>query len=230
MRSAAQFFAEEVEFPDPRGREPDEGDQARHQIHLDAKLRHGEIVQNVDGAEQRLDRFADGKMHLRARYQDVVASEGIVRIDAKRILVTDIAGIDGAQHAVLPGEAIAPVPLPAHGLEHRRVLRDVDELRPDKQAGGQHSDDSDRGQSNQPPLELFVLGFVVRQMSLPLTVTHHAIGHEQIHGDENGSRDPERERYGVVDRAPIGRDWCEIPWTQQVKQNGADDQQDQHDC
>ena len=66
MRSAAQFFAEEVEFPNSSGREPDVGDQAWHQIHLDPELWHGEIVQDVNRAEQRLDRFADGEMHFRA--------------------------------------------------------------------------------------------------------------------------------------------------------------------
>src|SRR5204863_9487327 len=40
----------------------------------------------------------------------------------------------------------------------------------------------------------------------------------------------ERDRYGFVDRVPIGRDRREIPGTQVVKQDGADDQQCQCDC
>ena len=64
------------------------------------------------------------QMQLRARDQDVVLSVRIVRIDAERVLVADVPGIDGAEHAVVAGKAIAPVPLLAHDLEHRRVLRE----------------------------------------------------------------------------------------------------------
>src|SRR5713101_7227851 len=66
---AAQFVAEEVEFPGPGGGEPDIRDQARHQIHLGPELRDSEVMQDVYGAEQRLDRPADWEMQFRARYQ-----------------------------------------------------------------------------------------------------------------------------------------------------------------
>src|SRR5438309_8034621 len=131
----AQFVAQEVELSGPRGGEPDIGDQARHQVHLGPELRYGEVVQDVYGAEQRLDRLAPGEMQLRARYQDVVLSVGIVGIHAERVFIADVFGIDGAHHAVLPGEAKSPVPLLAHGLEYARVFRDLDEIRPYKQAG-----------------------------------------------------------------------------------------------
>src|SRR5438132_2719282 len=60
----------------------------------------------------------------------------------------------GAELAVLPGEAKAPVPLLAHGLKHRRVLRDLDEFRPYKQARGQHGGDPERGQSDRKSTRL----------------------------------------------------------------------------
>src|SRR6266702_2229146 len=127
---AAQFVAEEVEFSGPDGGEPDIGDQARHQIHLGPELRYGEVVQDVYGAEQSLDRSAYGEMEFRARYQHVVLSVGIVGIHTKRVFIADVLRVDRAHHAVLPGEAKAPVPLLAHGLEYARVFRDLDEICP----------------------------------------------------------------------------------------------------
>src|SRR5207247_10366420 len=129
---AAQFVTEEVEFSGPGGREPDIRNQARHQIHLGPELRYGEVVQDVYGAQERLDGLSDGEMQLRARYQDVVLSVGIVGIHAKWVFIADVPGIDGAHDSVLPGEAKAPVPLLANGLEYRRVRRDLDEFRPYK--------------------------------------------------------------------------------------------------
>src|SRR4029077_4035736 len=125
MRNAAQLFAENVEGPGPGGGEPDVGDQARHHIHLGAELWHREVVQDVYRAEVRLDRLTLGEMQFRARDQDVVLSVRIVGIDTARVRVADEAGVDGAEHAVRSGEAVVKVPLPAHDLERRRVLRDV---------------------------------------------------------------------------------------------------------
>src|SRR6266446_407226 len=227
---ATQFVAEEVEFSGPGGGEPDIGDQARHQIHLGPELRYGEVVQDVYGAEQRLDRLADGEMYLGARHQDVVLSVGIVRIHAKRVFIADVPGIDGAHHPVLPGEAKAPAPLLAHGLEYARVFRDLDEFRPHEQAGGQHGGDAHRGQSGEPPFQLLVLGFVLRPFALLVTVADRGIGHEQIDGDEDKPRDPEREADGVVHRTPVGGDRREIPRAEEVKQDRANDQQNQYDC
>src|SRR6266581_3047285 len=227
---AAQFVAEEVEFPGPSGGEPDIRDQAGHQVHLGPELRYREVVQDVYRAEQRLDRPADGEMQLRARYQDVVLSVGIVGIHAKRVFIADVLGIDGAHHAVLPGEAKAPAPLLAYGLEYRRVWRDLDEFRPYEQAGGQHGGDAHRGQSDEPRLELLVLGFVLRPLALPVTVADHGIGHEQIDGDEDKPRDPERDADRVVHRSPVGGDRREIPRAQEVKQDRANDQYNQYDC
>src|ERR1700688_2681509 len=210
MCNATQLFAEGVEGPRPGGREPDIGDQARHHIHLRAELWHREVVQYIYRAEFQLDRLPYGKMQLRARYQDVVLPVRIVRIHTERIFIADVPGIDGAQSTVLPGEAIVEVPLPSHDLQHRRVLRDFDELRPCEQSGGQHGDDSHRGPQDKRAFQLFALGFVVRLYSLAVTVAQHAISHEQIDDDEYKPRDPERDRYGLIDRVPIGGDRREI--------------------
>ena len=80
------------------------------------------------------------------------------------------------------------------------------------------------------PFELLVLGFVVRRLHLPVTIAQHAPRHEQVDDDEDEARDPERDRDGVVDRAPIGRDRREVPRTQVVKQDRTNDQQHQCDC
>jgi len=107
-------------------------DEPRHQIHLDPELRHREVVQHVCRAQQRLDRSADGQMHLRACDQDIVLSVGIVWIHPKRVVIVDVLGSNGSQYTVLSGKAIAPVPLLADDLKHRRVFRNVDELGPDE--------------------------------------------------------------------------------------------------
>ncbi len=85
MRDAAELFAESVESPDPRRREPDVRDEARRHVHLRPELRHREVVQDVDRAEVYLDRLADGQVHFLARDQHVILTVRIVRIDAERI-------------------------------------------------------------------------------------------------------------------------------------------------
>ena len=87
-------------------------------------------MQDVYRAELQLDRLTHREMQLRACYQDIVLPVGIVWIHTERVLIGDETGIDGSQDAVLPGSAIVEVPLPADDLEHRRVFRDLDELRP----------------------------------------------------------------------------------------------------
>ena len=61
---AAEFLAQQVERPRARGREPDVRDEARHHVHLDADLRHREVVQHVLGAQQHLDRLAERQMQF----------------------------------------------------------------------------------------------------------------------------------------------------------------------
>src|SRR5258708_40187317 len=97
-------------------------------------------------------------MELLARDQDVVCAPGVLWIDAERVVGSDEHGIGGAQYAVPPGKTIAPGPLLAHGLDHRRLFRYRDELGPYKQTRRQHRGDPHRGHDGEPPLELFILG------------------------------------------------------------------------
>jgi len=115
------------------------------------------------------------------------------------------------------------VPLLAHGLEHARVFRHLDEIRPYEQAGSQHGGDAHRGHHGEPPLELLVLGFVLRALALLMPVADHAIGHEQVDGDEDKPGDPECDVDRGVHRAPVGGDRREIPRAQEVKQDRAND-------
>ena len=121
------------------------------------------------------------------------------------------------------------MPLLAHDLEHRRVFRDLDEIRPYKQAGGQHGDDAHGGHYSEPPFQLLVLRFVVRPLSLAVPVADHDERQEQVDGDENDARHPEREHDRVVHGHPVRRDRREPPGTQEMKDQRGDDQQDQHD-
>ena len=52
------------------------------------------------------------------------------------------------------------MPLLTHRLKLGGVVRYLDEVGPHEQAGGQHRDDTDRGDNRQPQFELLALGFV----------------------------------------------------------------------
>src|SRR5262245_61737568 len=104
-------------------------------------------MQDVYGAEQHLDRTAEREVYLIAFDEDVVLPVGIVRIQAKRVSRADVPGIRGAQYAVLPREAEAPLPLLAQNLKFRSLFRDRDEFVPYEQARSQHPRDAHRGQS-----------------------------------------------------------------------------------
>ena len=56
-----------------------------------------------------------------------------------------------------------------------------------------------------------------------------AVGHEQVDRDEDETRDGERDVDGEVDHAPVRRQRRERPGTENVKEDGTDDQQDQDD-
>ncbi len=169
-------------------------------------------------------------MHLRIRDQDVVLSVRIRRIHSERVVAADELRVDRAELAVLPREAVHPVPLLPHCLHLGRVLRHIDESRPDDQAGGQHRGDPHRGQDKQPPFELLVLGFVMRTCACAVAVAEHRPRHEQIDADEDDAGNPERDADRVVDRAPVGGNRREVPRTEEVKQDGRRDQQNQCDC
>ena len=231
MPQAAELLAEDLVRARLGRREPQVRDHARHQVHLHAELRHREVVQDVLRAQQHLDGLVERQVQLRAGDQDVVLAARIVRIHAERVVGADERRIDGAQHAVLARQAEAPGPLLAERFDHRRVLGHGDELGPDDQARRQHRDDADRGQPDQPPLELLVLGLVFRAAlaALAVPVADDRVGHEQVHGDEHGAGDPEGEVDGVVHQSPVRRDRREPPRVQEMERDGSDHQQHERD-
>ena len=159
-----------------------------------------------------------GKLHLRDVRLGMAGGpplvDALLQADLGEALrIFQVERRQGQQHAVLAGEAIVEVPLPANDFEYGGVLRDVDELRPCEQSRRQHRGDADGGQQDEPSLELLVLRFIVRALRFSAPVAQHAIGHEQVDDDEDEPRHPERDRNGVVDRPPVGRDRCEVPGT-----------------
>ncbi len=98
---AAQFLAQDLELAGPGGRQPQVGDHARHHVHLHAELRHGEIVQDVLGPQQHLDRLVERQVQLGPGDQHVVLAARIVGVHAERVVGTDERGIDGTEYAVL---------------------------------------------------------------------------------------------------------------------------------
>src|SRR5262249_54463893 len=167
------------------------------------ELRHIEAVQDVDRAQQYLDRLAEQQVQVLGLDHDIVLRVRIVWIQAQRVVRTDVAGIRRAEPAVFPRKAEAPLPLPADDLDLGRPFRDRDKLVPYKQTGSQHGHDAHRGPYSEPPLKLFVLRIVHRPSSLLVTEAEYAIGHEQDDGGENEPGDPECEIDRAVDVTPV---------------------------
>src|SRR5262249_525981 len=160
-------------------------------------------VQDVDRAQQYLDRLADQQVQVVGLDHEIVVRVGIVRIHAQRIVGTNVADIRRAEPAVLPRKAAAPLPLLADDLELGRSFRDRDKLVPYKQTRNQHGRDAHRGHYREPPLELLVLRIVHRPSSLLVTEGEYAIGREQEDGGENDPAYPECEVDRVVDVTPV---------------------------
>ena len=60
MADAAQLGAENIERSGSDRGEPEIGDHARDHIHFRADLGHIEVVQDVHGPQEYLDRIAEG--------------------------------------------------------------------------------------------------------------------------------------------------------------------------
>src|SRR5437763_6307643 len=224
MRQPTQLLAKHVELPGPGGSDPEISDHARDHIHLDAELRHGPLVIDVLGAQQHLDRLVDGQMQLGTRYQDVVCAPGIVWIDAERVVRSDEPGISAAQYSVTPGKTVTPCTLLTYHFYHLGPFGYGDELGPYKQTRCQHRSDADRRQYREPPLELFILGRVLRPSSLAVTVQEDRTGHEQVDGHKDDPGDHEGDVHRVIHHLPIGCDRREPPRAQEVEQDRSNDQ------
>src|SRR3981081_2486719 len=230
VRHATKLSAQNIKRSGSDGGYPEIGDHAWNHIHLGPELGHVEIVQDIDGAEQNLDRLADWKVQVAAFDHNVVLPMRIVGIQAQRVVGTDVADIGCAQPAILPREAEAPAPLLTHDLDFGSVRRNRDELVPDNQAGCQHGSDADRSPYGEPPFELFVFGIVGCLPSLLVMKAEDAIGHERNDREENRPGDPERDVDRVVDVAPVCGDRRPPPRAEEVKQHRADCDQKQYDC
>ena len=204
VADAAQLLAQHLELADLGGLEPQVGDQARHQVHLDPELGDGEVVQHVLGAQVDLDVAANWQMHYVALDQPVVLAVGIVRIHAEGVVVGDELGVHVAELAVIARQPVAPVPLLADGLDFVGILRHGDEFRPDDQARRQHGGDPHCGDGGQPKLQLVVLRLVLGPLFLVVAELDDAVRHEGVDSDEYKARHPEGDVDREVDHAPVG--------------------------
>jgi hypothetical protein len=168
-------------------------------------------------------------MQLGIGDQHVILADRIVRIHAKRIVDTDLRGVGRAQLPIFAGKAIRPGPLLAEHFDQRGVFRHVDELGPHRQARREHRRDADRCDAGEPPLELFVLGFVVRLVTRTMAVPDDGVGHKQVHRHEHDAGDPESHVDGRIHGVPVGSDRCEPPWAQEMKQHRGHYEHDQRD-
>ena len=150
-------------------------------------------------------------MHGLVEYEDVVAAGGVFGVHTHRVIDACMAHIDVAERAVFTGEAEAPVPLLADGLELGRVLGNGDELTPDDQTWGKHGYDADRCDDREPGLELLVLWIVFRLEALAVAEVDDAIDEEEIDGDENDTRYNEGDIDCRIDHVPVRSDVGEPP-------------------
>ena len=108
VSDAAELGAENLEAAGARRRQPEIGDHARHHVHLGAELRHVEIVDHIDRAQEDLHRLSDFQMQFAAFDDDVIKCGRIVAVEAERILGGDVARFRGSELAVGAWQAEAP--------------------------------------------------------------------------------------------------------------------------
>jgi hypothetical protein len=230
MRHAAQLLAQRVIATDARGLEPEVGDRPGHHVHLHAKRRHRELMQDVERAQLDLDGLVQRQVQLGSGHDDIVLALRIAGIQRQRIVGTREARVAPAEAAVRTREAITEVPLLADHLDQRGAVRHGHEPGPDDEAWGQQRNDSCRRDDREPPLELLVLGFVFGALPASVAVADDDVGHEQVDENEGGPGDPECQVHGAVHHRPVGRNGREPPRAQHVEQHGAHHQQDQYHC
>jgi len=76
--------------------------------------------------------------------------------------------------------------------------------------------------------KLFVFWLVVGFGAFLMPEPYYAIGHEQVDHDENDAGNNKCDIDCVVDHSPIRSQWSECPWTEKMKNEGADNEQDQN--
>ena len=228
VADAAELGAQHLERAGAGRGEPEVGDHARHHVHLGAELRHVEIVQHVDRAQQHLDRPVDRQVQV-ARPR---RSRRRRRSDRPGSTPSGLSGpISRASER--PSRPSAPGSRKLHchccATTSTSVASSgtVTKLAQTKRPGRQHRRDADRGDDGQPELEPPVLGLVVGAGALAMAEAEDAVGHEQHDRREDEPGDPEGDRDRVVDVAPVRGDRRPPPRAQQVKQHRADDDDDE---
>ncbi len=190
VRDTAKLLAQHLETTGFRGSQPQIGLHARHQVHLYAKLCDSEVVQNILGSQQELDRTIDRDMHLRIVDKHVVPAVRVFRHHPERIIHGNELRPDLAELAVLTREPVGPVPLLAHRFHFVRLLRHLDEFPPHDQTRSEHRGNTDRGKYRQPGLEFLVFRFVIGPRVFLVPILDHAYGHENIYRNEYGTGNP----------------------------------------
>ena len=110
-----------------------------------------------------------------------------------------------------------------------RALGHPHEIAPGDETGREHRRHAHRGENRQPDLELVALGLVMRLVAGPVPELDDAVGSEEIDEDEDDAADDESDVDRRVDEAPLGGELGEGPGAQEMKEQRAHDEQDQHD-
>ncbi len=209
--------------------EPLIGHHAGHEIHLDAELRHREIVQDVGRAQQKVNRLVHGQAGNRRVDDDVVLSGGVRRIDAERVVGRHLADVGVAELAVLARVTIAPVPLFADRFDLHRIVGHLDEITPGDEARREHCRHANRRDDGQDDLELVTLGLVVSLVSRLVPEPDETVSREQVDQHEHDAGDPKRDVDREVDQAPVRCEIREVPGVEVINHR-TDDQSGEHHC
>src|SRR5690606_25532164 len=148
---------------------------------------------------------------------------------AERVVDAHVPNVRASEHAVIAGEAEAPVPLLADGLDDVGAVGDRDELAPDEQPWGEHGRDAERGEGREPVLELLALGLVVGLVVLAVPEPDEAVGGEEVDGNEDDAADEKGNADSEVDGAPVRCERREVSGARKVEDEGSDDQEDDDD-
>src|SRR3982074_3243442 len=101
VRHATYLSAQNIKRSGSDGGYPEISDHAWNHIHLGPEFGHIEIVQDIDGAEQNLDRLPDWEVQVAVFDHNVVLPMRIVGIQAQRGVATDVADTGPAHPALL---------------------------------------------------------------------------------------------------------------------------------
>ena len=186
-------------------------------------------MQHVGGAQQESDRLADFQVQHRVVHHHIVLAEGVRWIDTQRIVCSGVAYVHSAQLAIIPGQSVGPVPLPGQDLNFHGVIGGCYHVRPDEKSRCQHGRHANGSKACKPILHFDAFRFVFGPAALLVPEFDHAIGDKHIHQYETNPGHNKGQCHRIVHRGPIGRNRCEIPGTNKMKQNRPENQDEQND-